>query len=138
MKRNFAPMEGKTLCCLTDFPKKWVSPLVLKSDQFRSKFWRDRSIKTAFFFRQQVAPAELEALLLSHPDVQDVAVVGVPDEAAGELPRAFVVARPGSGLTEDQVTSFVEGDWGGGGGGAACGSDQIFRTAYHHCATIIA
>jgi acyl-CoA synthetase (AMP-forming)/AMP-acid ligase II len=40
----------------------------------------------------QVAPAELEAVLISHPDVSDCAVVGIPDEHAGELPMAFVVA----------------------------------------------
>jgi acyl-CoA synthetase (AMP-forming)/AMP-acid ligase II len=40
----------------------------------------------------QVAPAELEAVLITHPDVADCAVVGIPDEHAGELPKAFVVA----------------------------------------------
>jgi acyl-CoA synthetase (AMP-forming)/AMP-acid ligase II len=40
----------------------------------------------------QVAPAELEALLITHPEVQDVAVIGVPDEECGELPKAYVVA----------------------------------------------
>ena len=40
----------------------------------------------------QVAPAELEALIVNHPQVADVAVIGVPDEEAGELPKAFVVA----------------------------------------------
>jgi acyl-CoA synthetase (AMP-forming)/AMP-acid ligase II len=40
----------------------------------------------------QVAPAELEALLLTHPDVVDAAVIGVYDEAGGEAPKAFVVA----------------------------------------------
>jgi len=40
----------------------------------------------------QVAPAELEALIVNHPDVADVAVIGVPDEEAGELPKAYVVA----------------------------------------------
>jgi len=39
----------------------------------------------------QVAPAELEALLLSHPAVSDAAVIGVPDEEAGEVPKAFLV-----------------------------------------------
>src|SRR5262249_39548484 len=39
----------------------------------------------------QVAPAELEALIIGHESVADVAVVGVPDEEAGELPKAFVV-----------------------------------------------
>jgi acyl-CoA synthetase (AMP-forming)/AMP-acid ligase II len=40
----------------------------------------------------QVAPAELEALLLTHPDVLDVAVVGVPHAEGGEAPKAFVVS----------------------------------------------
>ncbi len=39
----------------------------------------------------QVAPAELEAALLAHPDISDVAVVPFPDEEAGEIPKAFVV-----------------------------------------------
>jgi acyl-CoA synthetase (AMP-forming)/AMP-acid ligase II len=40
----------------------------------------------------QVPPAELEALLITHPEVADVAVIGVPDDEAGELPKAYVVA----------------------------------------------
>ena len=42
-----------------------------------------------------VAPAQLEALLLEHPAVADVAVVAKPDEEAGEVPKAFVVLRAG-------------------------------------------
>ncbi len=38
----------------------------------------------------QVAPAELEGILLDHPDVSDCGVIGIQDEAAGELPFAFV------------------------------------------------
>lgn len=41
-----------------------------------------------------VAPAELEGLLLDHPDVDDACVVGVPDEYSGELPMAFIVPSP--------------------------------------------
>ncbi|MFI5887788.1 SDR family NAD(P)-dependent oxidoreductase [Streptomyces sp. NPDC051554] len=41
----------------------------------------------------QIAPAELEAILLTHPDVADAAVVGVPDPACGEIPKAFVVLQ---------------------------------------------
>lgn len=43
----------------------------------------------------QIAPAEVEAALLSHPDVADAAVIGRPDSEAGELPVGFIVARPG-------------------------------------------
>jgi acyl-CoA synthetase (AMP-forming)/AMP-acid ligase II len=53
----------------------------------------------------QVAPAELEALLLTHPRIKDAAVVRSPDEEAGEVPKAFVV---GDGdLTADEVIAFV-------------------------------
>ena len=58
----------------------------------------------------QVAPAELEGLLLEHPGVDDVAVIGVPDQSAGEVPRAYVVRKPNNTLTEDDVKKFVAGD----------------------------
>ena len=41
----------------------------------------------------QVAPAELEAHLLSHEYVDDCCVIGVPDDRAGELPKAYIVAN---------------------------------------------
>ncbi|KAK0050709.1 4-coumarate--CoA ligase 5 [Biomphalaria pfeifferi] len=55
-----------------------------------------------------VAPAELEALLLGHPDVQDVAVLGVPSEECGELPKAFVVKKPGSKVQEHELVKYIE------------------------------
>ena len=55
----------------------------------------------------QVAPAELEALLVTHPDVADAAVVPSPDPEAGEVPKAFVVAR--ERLDPEEVMSFVAG-----------------------------
>lgn len=42
-----------------------------------------------------VAPAELEDLLLGHPDVEDAAVMSVPDDYTGERPKAFVVPKNG-------------------------------------------
>lgn len=55
----------------------------------------------------QIAPAELEALLLGHPKVMDAAVIGVVDDDKQEIPKAFIVPAPDSGLTEDEVMSFV-------------------------------
>lgn len=54
----------------------------------------------------QVAPAELEGLLRQHPKVGDVAVIGVPHDRMGEVPRAYVVPRDKS-LTDDEVKNFV-------------------------------
>jgi 4-coumarate--CoA ligase len=57
----------------------------------------------------QVAPAELEALLLTHPAVADAAVIGRPDESAGEVPVAYVVLKPGQDVSESDVEAFVAG-----------------------------
>ncbi|KAL4712181.1 hypothetical protein ACJJTC_011042 [Scirpophaga incertulas] len=55
----------------------------------------------------QVAPAELESLLLKHESVKDAGVVGLPDTAAGELPLAFVVKQPGAQVTEKEIQQFI-------------------------------
>ena len=69
-------------------------------------FWIvDRVKELIKYNAYQVAPAELEAILVTHPAVADAAVVGVPDEAAGELPKAFVVRR--GEVTEEEIMAFV-------------------------------
>ena len=65
------------------------------------------------YFRCQVAPAELEALLITHPAIADVAVIGIPDEAAGEIPKAFVVTKSNAQVTEEEVKVFVKGTYSG-------------------------
>jgi acyl-CoA synthetase (AMP-forming)/AMP-acid ligase II len=57
----------------------------------------------------QVPPAELEALLLSHPAVADAAVVGLPDDDCGEIPAGYVVLKPGMSATAEEIQSFVAG-----------------------------
>ncbi|KAL2234527.1 UNVERIFIED_CONTAM: 4-coumarate--CoA ligase 1 [Sesamum indicum] len=55
----------------------------------------------------QVAPAELEALLLNHPYIADAAVVPMKDEKTGEVPVAFVVKSKGSTMSEDEIKEFI-------------------------------
>ncbi|KAA8534466.1 hypothetical protein F0562_031983 [Nyssa sinensis] len=55
----------------------------------------------------QVAPAELEAVLLSHPQILDAAVIPIENEEAGQIPMAYVVTAAGSEFTEDQIIQFV-------------------------------
>ncbi|KPP85310.1 MAG: long-chain acyl-CoA synthetase [Rhodobacteraceae bacterium HLUCCO07] len=57
----------------------------------------------------QVAPAELEAALITHPDVADVGVIGVPDPEAGELPVAFIVPAGKQTPTLETLQSHLEG-----------------------------
>ncbi len=54
-------------------------------------------------------PAELESLLLKHPDVTDVGVVGIPDTEAGELPKAFIVKKQGHHVTKEDIHAMVKG-----------------------------
>ena len=56
----------------------------------------------------QVPPAELEAILLRHPNVTDAAVVGLLDEEAGEIPVGYVVLPPGAPIPEE-IMRFVAG-----------------------------
>uniref|UniRef100_A0A914Z3K2 AMP-binding enzyme C-terminal domain-containing protein n=1 Tax=Panagrolaimus superbus TaxID=310955 RepID=A0A914Z3K2_9BILA len=59
----------------------------------------------------QVAPAELEALLLTHSKIKDAAVIGIPHEQKGEVPRAYVVVASSNNgeeeVTEDEIKAFV-------------------------------
>ncbi|KAJ6824474.1 putative 4-coumarate--CoA ligase 3 [Iris pallida] len=55
----------------------------------------------------QVAPAELEAMLITHRNIADAAVVPMKDELAGEVPVAFVVRTKGSEITEDEIKQYI-------------------------------
>lgn len=55
----------------------------------------------------QVAPAELEAVIREHPSVDDVAVIGVPHDITGEVPKAFVVAKKNHKIDEKEIDTFV-------------------------------
>ncbi|EDN06280.1 hypothetical protein HCAG_02883 [Histoplasma mississippiense (nom. inval.)] len=56
----------------------------------------------------QVAPAEMESHLLSHPAVADCCVISVPDRVAGELPKAFVVKSPSAGNDDAAIIKSIQ------------------------------
>uniref|UniRef100_A0A0B6ZD64 Luciferin 4-monooxygenase n=1 Tax=Arion vulgaris TaxID=1028688 RepID=A0A0B6ZD64_9EUPU len=68
----------------------------------------DRMKELIKYKGSQVPPAELEALLLEHHDIADVAVIGIPDDRAGELPKAFVVKKNDAKVTEQDIVNFVK------------------------------
>ena len=51
----------------------------------------------------------MESLLLSHPAVADSAVIGIPDEWAGEVPKAYVVLRPTKQVGEEELKKYIAG-----------------------------
>jgi acyl-CoA synthetase (AMP-forming)/AMP-acid ligase II len=55
----------------------------------------------------QVAPAEIEHILVGHPDIQDAAVIGEPHPDFGEVPVAYVVLRPGAALTPEAIIDYA-------------------------------
>ncbi|KOB71342.1 Luciferin 4-monooxygenase [Operophtera brumata] len=55
-----------------------------------------------------IAPAELESILMQHPSVREVGVVGQPNVDCGEAPTAFVALLPGSEATEEELVAFLE------------------------------
>ena len=68
-------------------------------------FITDRIKELIKFKAFQVAPAELEALLCTHPAIANAAVIGAPDEEAGELPTAFIVTR--AEVADDELMAWV-------------------------------
>lgn len=68
---------------------------------------RDRIKDVIISGGENISSIEVEGVLLRHPAVQEVAVVGMPDSQWGESPHAFVVLKPGASVTEDELNQFV-------------------------------
>jgi fatty-acyl-CoA synthase len=68
---------------------------------------RDRLKDVIISGGENISSVEVEGILLKHPAVQEVAVIGVPDEKWGESPHAFVVLRPGATATESELIEFA-------------------------------
>ncbi|MEZ5374958.1 MAG: AMP-binding protein [Acidimicrobiales bacterium] len=80
---------------------------VARFDADGHMFIVDRVKELIKFKGFQVPPAELEALIIKHPAVADVAVIGVADDEAGEIPKAYVVLKPGAEATAEDLQAFV-------------------------------
>ena len=76
-------------------------------DEFGHMTIVDRLKELIKFKGFQVAPAELEALIITHPKVADVAVIGIPDDEAGEVPKAFVTPVEGETVTLEEIQELV-------------------------------
>ncbi len=55
-----------------------------------------------------IYPREIEELLFTHPAVLEAAVIGIPDKAKGEIPKAFVVLKPGKSTSSEEMISFCK------------------------------
>jgi acyl-CoA synthetase (AMP-forming)/AMP-acid ligase II len=75
------------------------------ADEKGCLFIVDRVKELIKYKGMQVAPAELEAVLLGHPSVADCAVVGLRDDEAGEVPKAFIVLK--GEATSEQIMGYV-------------------------------
>jgi fatty-acyl-CoA synthase len=68
---------------------------------------RDRIKDIIISGGENISSVEVEGILLRHPAVQEVAVVGLPDERWGEAPHAFVVLAPGASVSEEELRQFA-------------------------------
>ena len=103
MKGYFNKPEATALCMTPEGWFKTGDVAVVDGDGWFAIV--DRVKELIKYKGMQVAPAELEALLLSHPGIADAAVIPIADEEAGEIPKAYVVTR--SPLTEADIMAWV-------------------------------
>lgn len=75
---------------------------------FLNGFFPPKAVTDLQYQGLQVAPAELEAHLLTHPAVADCAVISVPDEAAGEVPKAIVVKSVSAGPDDEATVESIK------------------------------
>ena len=104
--RGYLNLPDKTREVLT--PDGWyISGDVIRRDADGIHYFVGRADDMFVCGGENVFPGEVEAMLETHPDIVQASVVPVPDDIKGEKPFAFVVARAGCALTEDDVKQYA-------------------------------
>jgi long-chain acyl-CoA synthetase len=104
--RGYLNLPAKTREVLT--PDGWyISGDVVRRDADGIHYFVGRADDMFVCGGENVFPGEVETMLETHPDILQASVVPVPDDIKGAKPFAFVVARPGHGLTEDAVKQYA-------------------------------
>ena len=104
--KGYLDQPEKTLECLN--AEGWLmTGDIAKMDSDGYIYITDRLKELIKYKGFQVAPAELEEVLCLHDQVDDATVIPVEDEDAGELPRAYVVKKTESDVTEQQILDWV-------------------------------
>jgi len=89
-------------------PDGWLrSGDIARMDEDGYLYIVDRAKEMIKYKGYQVAPAELESLVMEHPAVLDAAVIPKQDFEAGEIPKAFIVLKPGQQAAADEIMQFV-------------------------------
>lgn len=119
------PGEVGEICCFGPqvFKGYWNNP-VATDDVLRDEFYRSgdlgRKDEKGFLYvvdrlkdmivsgSENIYPAELESVIIAHPGVTEVAVIGKPDERWGEIPAAFVVKKPDADVTEQDIMDICK------------------------------
>jgi len=82
---------------------------IVRKDEHGFLWLVDRKKDLIITGGENVSPVEVEHHLMAHPCVQDVGVIGTPDQRLGELVTAVIQVKPGKSLSEEEVLAFAEG-----------------------------
>ena len=106
--RGYFDKPDETLAAFTGDGWFRTGDLAVMDDRRRFVF-KGRLKETLRISHFMVAPGEIEAFLMSHPDVEQAFVVGIPDPVANEAPAAYVILKPHARLTEEALRAFCHG-----------------------------
>ncbi|MFX1331449.1 MAG: class I adenylate-forming enzyme family protein [Promethearchaeota archaeon] len=82
---------------------------LFRIDEEGNYYYMERKSEVIFSGGEKVFPAEVEELISQHPNVESAVIVGIPDRTWGEVVRAFVVPKPGSEITENEILEWCTG-----------------------------